>query len=373
MASFNLGRIKGDKGDKGDTGPKGETGAKGNKGDAGENGADGRTPVFSIGETVTLSSSEEAYVELDCANPENPVLSFCIPRGKDGRDAQGDMLAVIYDSEGIKQDFYKYAKALADACLRCSGGTLSGALKAAQSPFSEGYVRNICLSTALPQGGGDGDICIVMQDDNAKRLSECSMGSIMLIEENGKAVPYIIAANSHHGENNVTLVRKELPAHSICYDNSRRGEYQMSDIDIFLETMYTARLSGEIQRLLVSVNMGNNVYRRCFLLSLSDLSTIEYFKTIENRRAITEGTGNLNEHYVRDLTSANMAYLITTTGTASTIAQNAGKYYRPAIVLPADLKVINTEYQNNPAVKLTDEKAGIYYCHSGEWKECSSL
>ena len=33
MASFNLGRIKGDKGDKGDTGAKGERGEKGEKGD----------------------------------------------------------------------------------------------------------------------------------------------------------------------------------------------------------------------------------------------------------------------------------------------------------------------------------------------------
>ena len=95
MASFNLGRVKGDKGDKGDTGAKGERGEKGEKGDTGARGIDGRTPVFAVGETVTISPEEEAHVELNSDDAENPVLSFYIPRGHDGRDAMGDMLSAV--------------------------------------------------------------------------------------------------------------------------------------------------------------------------------------------------------------------------------------------------------------------------------------
>lgn len=373
MASFNLGRIKGDKGDKGDTGAKGEQGLKGERGERGERGTDGRTPVFTIGETATLPSSEEAYAVLNTDNPENPVLSFYIPRGKDGKDAAGDMLAAVYDSEGIGQDFYKYARELSDKCLKVSGGTLGGALKAAESSVLEGAVRNICALSALPDSGADGDICIITRDENAKKLGECNTGSIMLIEENGKDVPYIIAACDYHADNTVTLVRKELYPHAACFDNSRRGNYLLSDMDILLETIYKSVLSDEIQRSLVCVNLGSNIYRHCFLLTHSDLSQIEYFQTTDNRIAYIDGLSTTDEYLTRGLTGSKMVYIVTTSGVFGTIAQNVEKRFRPTIVLPGDLKVENTEYNSTPAAKLSDAKRGIYMRLGGEWKECVGI
>ena len=96
MASFNLGRIKGDKGDKGDPGIKGDKGEKGDRGERGERGSDAPIPVFSVGTTSTLPSSMEAYVEIKTEDSENYVLNFSIPKGKDGNDASGDMNKSVY-------------------------------------------------------------------------------------------------------------------------------------------------------------------------------------------------------------------------------------------------------------------------------------
>ena len=86
MASFNLGRIKGDKGDKGDTGAKGD---KGERGERGEKGSDAPIPVFTIGDTKTLPSSEEAYVELNTEDMLNPVLIFSVMTAWNGKVENG--------------------------------------------------------------------------------------------------------------------------------------------------------------------------------------------------------------------------------------------------------------------------------------------
>lgn len=373
MASFNLGRIKGDKGDKGDTGAKGETGAKGDKGDTGERGADGRTPVFSVGETSSISSSEEAYVELDTNDPENPVLSFYIPRGRDGKDAQGDMLAAVYDSEGVKQDFYKYAKSLSDGCIKISGGALSGALKAAEVSLGEGSVRNISFASSLPESAANGDICIVSQEENSKKLGECIAGDTLLLTENSNTVPYIVVATDYHKEDSVTLIRKRLPENMVCFDKSERGEYPMSDIDVFLEGMYVSMFSQQVRNALLPVILENNICRHCFLLSKTELNEISYLSTVTNRIAYTEETEEKEEYLVRNVDSSNKAQIVNTTGYTTVVSQSVRQYYRPVIVLPAGLKVQNTEYNGLRAIKLPDAEAGIYVYRNGEWKECYSV
>ena len=224
MASFNLGRIKGDKGDKGDTGPKGERGEKGEKGDTGERGADGRTPVFTIGETMTISPDEEAYAELDTTDIENPVLSFHIPRGHDGRDAMGDMLSAVYDSEGKGEDFYKYADSLFEKSLKKDEGTIEK-LTVGETDGKSAVVRNISMRSSLPETAVEGDICIITEEENSKKLGDCEVGSTMLIEENGEDTEYTIIAKDYHGENSITLMRKNVPPLGIKFSYQNRDTY----------------------------------------------------------------------------------------------------------------------------------------------------
>lgn len=371
MASFNLGRIKGDKGDPGERGPKGDTGLKGEKGDKGDNGRDGMTPVFSIGETATLSSSEEAHVELDYKDPQNPVLSFYIPRGKDGKEAMGDMIKTIYDTQGIGTDIYEYARNLVDSCVKISGGTLEGALKAAESVISEGAVRNISVAYELPQSGAEGDICIILSDDNSKKLGECNPGDIMIIKENDEDTQYIVVAKDYHTDNSVTLVRKYLYPVKSYYDYSRRGKYFMSDIDVFLETIYRNSLPDRVKNSLMSVAIIKDVYRHCFILDRLDCYNIDYFKS--NLIAYDKETGSAGMYITREISSHGYVTTITTSGELSSVTQYSESYFRPTIVLPADFPVVNIDKGDIPTVTLRNIRCGIYVCLKGEWKECALI
>ena len=370
MASFNLGRIKGDKGEKGDTGAKGDTGEKGEKGDTGEKGKDGITPVLSIGETQTLSPSEEAHVELDNTDAQNPVLSFYIPRGRDGRDALGDMLSAFYDTEGKKEDIYKYADSLFGACLKKEGGTLLGALKASGADGKEAVMRNISIRTSLPEDGVEGDICIIVESENAKKLGDCEIGSTMLIEEHEGSVEYIIVAKDYHSKDTVTLVRKGLASMRVYFDYFGREEYSRSDIDNLLEVSFKEKFSKELKKHLVCVPLNVTDSRHCFLLSLEELQKIEYFKTPENRIASYSTT---KEEYFTRSTTSDKVYVVTSTGSFALVPPNTAKNYRPAIVLTSSLAVENAVLGDVAAVKMASIKRGIYVFFGGEWKECASL
>ena len=366
MASFNLGRIKGDRGE---MGPVGETGPKGDKGDKGDNGTDGSTPVFSVGKTETVPSSGEAYVEINTDNPENPVLSFYIPRGKDGQDASGDMLSAIYDEEGIKKDIYKYANELFSQALKISGGILAGELKASESELSEGLVRNISVRSSLPESAANGDICIILYESDAKKLGNCATGTVVLLEEQGNETEYLIIGKDYHKTGGVTLVRKKLAPYKQCFDLGSRSAYPLSDIDITLETTYKNLYSKNIRDILVTVTLDSSCYRQCFMLSQLDLINMEYFTDASKRIAREENSNSAEPYFTRSFSGKNV-YTVGTAGNFETIAQSISSCYRPAVVLPADLVVANTVYNNSPAVKLPDTKSAVYIFCDGEWKEC---
>lgn len=369
MASFNLGRIKGDKGDKGDTGAKGD---KGDRGERGEKGSDAQTPVFTIGNTKTLPSSEEAYVELNTDDVLNPVLNFSIPRGHDGKDADGDMKSAVYDSQGINQDIFAYAKNLADACIKKEGGRLSGALDAGENSLNLPCVRNVSIATALPENGANGDICIIMGEENGKKLGECAVGTSFLVTEGESECEYIISGKNFHGENSVTLIRKNLTDMILQLDADNHTTYIMSDTDVFLETMYVNLFPERIKKLLLSVPIENNFLRRCFLLSRSELYSMEYFSSDELRCAAKKNTTTKSMYFTRTLSETNVYYSVSNTGTLSSSKKNGQYPLRPAIVLPYDTVVENTEYESSPAVKLYDASEGVYVFADGKWKECGN-
>ena len=373
MAGFNLGRIIGEKGEKGETGPKGDTGAKGDKGDKGDSGKDGLTPVFSVGEVTTLTNGESPLVEIDSSNPENPVLSFKIPAGKDGRDAMGDMLKTVYDTKGIGTDIFEYAKKLFDGCLKTEGGNLSGGLTVAESPLSERAVRNISIASSLPEAGAEGDVFIKLNDKNSKTLGDCNAGDTVIIKENGKGIVYFVAGKNYHGENTVSLLRKDLCPFKCSYDYERREQYPMSDIDIFLESMFISIYSPEVRNSLVSVNNIDNAYRHCFILSKNDYTYMNYFSDVKKRAACIEGTGYYESHLTASTGTKGNIVGVGTTGDFVSISISSLAYFRPTIVLPSDFPVINTQKDSLPAVMPVTPNPGIYVYAGGEWRECALL
>lgn len=367
MASFNLGRIKGDKGDKGDTGAKGD---KGDRGERGERGSDAQTPVFTIGDTKTLPSSEEAYVELNTEDALNPVLNFSIPRGRDGKDADGDMKSAVYDSQGINQDIFAYARNLAEACIKKDGGRMSGALDAGENSLATPCVRNISVTTTLPESGANGDICIIVDEENGKKLGECAVGTSFLVTEDGNECEYIIVGKNFHGENSVTLVRKYLTDMTLQLDYSNRTSYIMSDTDVFLETMYVNFFPERIRKLLLNTNIENGFVRRCFQLSHTEVYSMEYFSSDELRTATMKDNTTKNVYFTRSVIDSYSAYGISGTGNICSVGKNVQNHLRPAIVLPYNTIVENTEYESSPAVKIYDAPEGIYVFTDGKWKEC---
>lgn len=367
MASFNLGRIKGDRGE---SGPMGPTGPKGDRGDKGNDGTDGSTPVFSVGETVTLPSHEEASVKINTDNPASPVLSFFIPRGKDGADASGDMSSSVYDTDGKREDIFKYTDNLFSSALKMGGGTLTGALRAGETALEEGSVRNICVRASLPENAANGDICILLPGNGAKNLNDCPEGTVMLIDEGGKEVEYILAAKNLHKDGTVTFVRKRLAPDMVAFDRSARGKYPLAEIDILLESIYKNRYGRRIRDNLVSVKLTEGCMRECFLLSFQEYDATKCFSSAASRIAYRDDTNVAAQYLTRGIGERSV-YAIEKTGGLTTMSPTMEAYYRPAFTLKGDMVVANTTYNGSAAVKLPDPKSAIYLYCDGEWKECS--
>ena len=371
MGSFNLGRVKGDKGDRGETGPKGDTGAKGDKGDRGDNGRDGYTPVFKVGTVRKLENGEAPLVEIDSSDPASPVISFQIPSGKDGKDASGDMLKTIYDTEGVGADIFKYSEELFSKCLKTTGGVLEGVLTATEAPIAERAVRNITISHELPTAGAEGDVFILLTENEAKTLGECNEGDQVIIKEYGIDTVYLVAGADYHEDDTVTLIRKDLCPFKCCYDYKKRGSYPMSDIDVFLETMLVSGYTPELRRELVPIKHVNNIKRHCFLLRRNDYTKMNYFQNLENRVAKKNGLSTSEAHIIADAGTTSSVAAISTTGEFASLSTYDDSYFRPSIVLPSNLPVKNTELDSSPAVLPVSPRSGIYVFADGVWKECA--
>lgn len=62
-------------------------------------GVSGVTPVFEVDEVVTLEPGENAYVDIDNAEPATPRISFGIPRGEAGPSGGLVVIDVLHDIE----------------------------------------------------------------------------------------------------------------------------------------------------------------------------------------------------------------------------------------------------------------------------------
>lgn len=71
--------------------------------ETGEGGV-GVTPIFEVDEVVTLEAGENAYVDIDNADPAKPRISFGIPKGADGKDgSSADISELEADVDTLKQ------------------------------------------------------------------------------------------------------------------------------------------------------------------------------------------------------------------------------------------------------------------------------
>ena len=357
MASFKLGCIKGEKGDRGD---------KGERGDRGERGDCGAVPVFEIKTVTTVSPEASATVEIDSTNAENPKLSFRIPRGKDGKDAMGDMITGIYDTEEKKTDIYKFAEALFENALSKSGGNVSGKLFVQESPENEPCVRNVLFSTSLPEKATEGDICFIVADDYENTIYSNGVGSVLLLPEGEDKCEYIVVAKDYHGKGSVTLMRKHLPEFTEYYNFSTRETYFCSNIDYFLESMFSRLYPDYIQKMMLVPSLYGFYRRRCFLPSCEELREMEYFKN--NSIATTTDIGTHREYMTRDLDGKRYVNTVNSLGQIISVSQSQKSSIRPMIVLDGSLIVSNSVHQGNAVVEPVTSMKGYYYSE-GKWKE----
>ncbi len=360
MASFKLGCIKGEKGE------KGLDGAKGERGDTGERGTAGAIPVFEIENVESVSYAESASVEINVENPENPKLSFRIPRGKDGKDTMGDMVSGIYDTEGKKTDVYKFAEELFGKALLKSGGNVIGKLCVHTSPESESCVRNILFSTSLPENAENGDICFVVPEDDENTIYNNGVGSVLLIPEGDEKREYIVAAKDYHGEGNVTLIRKRMPEYTHYFNRSVIESYFYSDVDNMLETVYSRLFPDYIQKIMKAPIIANHRKRHCFLPSCQELGEMEYF--INNPTPAQTDAGTNRAYLTRDINDRRGVNTVNSSGKIVSVTQSTESGIRPIIVIDGSLVVRNCVHNDNAAVEAVQTNK-CYYFINGKWKE----
>lgn len=368
MASFNLGRIKGDTGPVGPQGPKGDKGDTGEKGDKGEQGISGYTPIFSIKETQTVSSDEKARVEINADIPQSPELTFYIPKGKDGKDALGDMVSSIYDPKGIRKDVFEYTDALAEFCMKRAGGSFTGKVRAYSENIGDSCIRNIIVAKNLPEDAIDGDIGIVLESTNSLTLKDQNIGTIVTVKEDGVEAPYIIAGKNYHKEGTVTLIRKYLLPYSGCFDFVYRKTYDMSNADMYLENIYLKEIDELFRKNIVPISLLSYGKRRVFLPTYDDLKYLEYFKA-NSKVAQTIGNSRTSSYWTRTL-STDKVGTINTLGEEELLTPSEKIGFRPLIVLNGDTTLENSVYESEHCVKLQEKKRGLYVFDGGIWKEC---
>lgn len=365
MASFNLGKIKGDKGEKGDIGPKGE---KGEKGDRGEKGTDGNTPVFSIAQTQTLGSGEDAYVELDSTDIQNPVLKFFIPKGKDGNDAIGDMQSALYDKNDRKTDVYEFAENLFESTFKKEGGIFTGQVKAYISLPQDICVRNICISNSLPNSAQNGDICVLLKRESDITLADVDIGKILLIKEEDSYHEYIVVARDTYSEKGTVLIRKNLLKDGVLYDKNNRSYYSQSDLDTFLNTIVFQLFDENVKSNMLSVSVEQNTTRRVFVPSTVDISNLSGIEGATTKTIIDDGESAI--YWTRRREKDGYVFCVDADGYFVSLSANQTHYVRPMIVLSSDLQVQNVDVQGGIGYKISEEKSGIYNFKDGEWSEC---
>ena len=100
---------------------------------------------------------------------------------------------------------------------------------------------------------------------------------------------------------------------------------------------------------------------------------MDYFADVKKRAAYKDGSVTCATHITGSAGTSSNIHAISQTGEFTTVNTQSLEYIRPAIALPSDFAVVNTEYDSAPAVKAPESLTGIYIRTGGEWKECALL
>ncbi len=363
VASFNLGKIKGEKGERGIAGEKGE------RGDRGERGQSGYTPVFSVEETVTLNPEESAYVSLDSTDIQNPKIKFFIPKGKNGSDAHGDMQKNVYDPNGKSEDIYEFAQNCAKDKMSKTGGFFLGKVRAYNSN-EESCIRNISIGEGFPTEADNGDIHILESKKSDLKIGDLSVGSKISIKENGKSVPYILVHKNYHHEDSVVLVREKLFNANVVFDKQNKSSYHQSDADIYLNSV-VLNSYDDAEKLQEVALENENIKRKIFLMSKDEFNAFDYFKN--NSKIAYDEKDNARAYMLRTQYNESNIYVVNFDGQIISARAQYGSFVRPAIVLSGSLKVENVGYSDAFAYEISDEWAKIFVYQDGAWKECGRV
>lgn len=230
-------------------------------------------------------------------------------------------------------------------------------------------------------------------------LSALSAGSLVKLNENGKATKFIVLGYNHYSKSEVVLLRKDTFAPrqwTGSYDSSYNNCYYGSDMDMFCNTQYPQMLDPIIRACLVNVPISvaegasyggtlvttlHTLYRKGFLLSsmeatgtagyVSEGSAISYLSgSASNRIAYSDETATAVGWWLRSPNSgANFAYFVDSSGAL----YNNSVYYaynycpRPALALSSLISVSSSTDSDGCYTVESAPAAEQYIKTGGVW------
>lgn len=191
-------------------------------------------------------------------------------------------------------------------------------------------------------------------------VSSLMEGTIVMIEENGAAVPFYVAQHDYessiNGEGRTLFVRKD------CYDVRMwreyiENEYALSDLDAWFNSTYKALLPEAVQEAMGTTNfyyiVGNGdqtrkkLARSVFALSLNELgleaaaySDIGSELPISSQLLVAYRNGSKCKQWTRSIyTYTGYACCVSTSGSSEVVSTDETAGSRPCFTLPADALV----------------------------------
>jgi hypothetical protein len=230
-------------------------------------------------------------------------------------------------------------------------------------------------------------------------LSALSAGSLVKLNENGKATKFIVLGYNHYSKSEVVLLRKDTFAPrqwTGSYDSSYNNCYYGSDVDMFCNTQYPQMLDPIIRACLVNVpilvaegaSYGgtlvttlHTLYRKGFLLSsmeamgtagyVSEGSAFTYLSgSASNRIAYSDGTATAVGWWLRSPGSdAGSAYFVNTSGALYSYAVYFANSYcpRPALALSSLISVSSSTDSDGCYTVESAPAAEQYIKTGGVW------
>ena len=230
-------------------------------------------------------------------------------------------------------------------------------------------------------------------------LSALSAGSLVKLNENGKATKFIVLGYNHYSKSEVVLLRKDTFAPrqwTGSYGSGYNNCYYGSDMDMFCNTQYPQMLDPIIRACLVNVPIPvaegasyggtlvttlHTLYRKGFLLSSMEATGIEGWQSEgsaftylsgskSNRIAYSDETTKAVSWWLRSpYSNASIAYSVIASGDLiSNNVHDANNYCpRPALALSSLISVSSSTDSDGCYTVESAPAAEQYIKTGGVW------